>query len=246
MNYEMTIISAFALFGVISYVLGSINFAIITTKAFTGNDVRTSGSGNAGMTNVMRTAGFLPGVITFAGDFLKAIAAVALGKFAIVPYITLLTDAAKDDPFLVAAPLLCGAINGFFCLLGHMFPIFFGFKGGKGIVTAAGMMLILDWRIFLIEVGIFLILFLCSRIISLGSLAAAFCYPLVMYADLTWFAPAGTVNAAALTYGSTGSLSLPVLMTLITAFTALLVVVKHKDNLIRLCRREEPKLILKK
>ena len=90
MPYELTVFLCFVFFAVVSYLLGSINFAIITTKLFTGNDVRDSGSGNAGMTNVMRTAGFLPGVITFAGDFLKAIAACALGKYALTPLITAL------------------------------------------------------------------------------------------------------------------------------------------------------------
>ncbi len=250
MPYEVTVFLCFALFAVVSYLLGSINFAIITTKLFTGNDVRASGSGNAGMTNVMRTAGFLPGVITFVGDFLKAIAACALGKYALTPLITaLVPDIATTEIGLFSitpiTPFIGGSIAGLFCILGHMFPVFFGFRGGKGIVTAAGTMIILDPRIFAIEVAIFLIVFLCSRIISLGSITAAVCYPIVSYLCFEVLSPVGALNVAACTMENP-----PAPVGLVVAagalIAAIVVIFKHKGNIIRLKNHEEAKLTLKK
>ena len=234
----------------VSYLLGSINFAIITTKWFTGNDVRASGSGNAGMTNVMRTAGFLPGIITFAGDFLKAITACALGKYALTPLITALVPeiATKEIGLFSITPItpfIGGSIAGLFCILGHIFPVFFGFRGGKGIVTAAGTMIILDPRIFAIEITIFLILFLCTRIISFGSIIAAGCYPIVSYICFELFEPLGSLNAAACTMENPPA-PIGLVVSLGALIAAVVVIVKHKGNIVRLVHGEEAKLTLKK
>jgi len=237
------IIVLFFAFCIIGYLCGSVNFAIITTKAFTGNDVRASGSGNAGMTNVMRTAGFLPGVITFAGDFIKALVAVALGKY-LLPYLAKIWITDLSAEALAILPIYGALFAGFFCLLGHMFPLFFGFRGGKGIVTAAGTMLVLDWRIFLIELGIFAILFLITRIISVGSLVAALCYPLTAWICFCVFAPTEAANALAI--HADFSFSVNLFVPIATGCAALLVIYKHKDNLRRLFKGEEKKLKLKK
>ena len=118
-----------------SYLLGSVNVSIIISKKFFGEDIREFGSGNAGMTNVMRTYGKKMAALTFGGDFLKAVVASLIGRFFL--------------GFFVAY------LAGFFCFLGHIFPCFYKFKGGKGIVTAAAMVLMTDWRIFLILVAVF-------------------------------------------------------------------------------------------
>lgn len=235
----------FALFCFVAYLCGSVSFAIITTKAFTGGDVRESGSGNAGMTNVMRTAGFLPGVITFFGDFIKAIAAVSLGKY-ILPAIAQETCLNLTDETLAVLPIYGALLTGFFCLLGHMFPLFFGFRGGKGIVTAAGTMLVLDWRIFLMEIGVFLILFLITRIISVGSLSAALAYPLTAWLCFGVFPPADSINGVAIFMEGSPALSMPLIVPLAAACTSILVMIKHKDNIRRLFKGEEKKLTLKK
>ncbi len=250
MPYEVTVILCFVLFALISYLLGSINFAIITTKRFTGKDVRDSGSGNAGMTNVMRTAGFLPGVITFVGDFLKAVVACALGKYALTPLITALVPAVAttETGFFSVTPLtpiLGSSIAGMFCILGHIFPVFYGFRGGKGIVTAAGTMVILDPRIFALEVAVFAIVFLCSRIISLGSISAAVAYPFVSYLCLEVFSPIGKLNTAACNMANP-PLSAGMIASLGALVVAVGVILKHKGNIIRLIHREEAKLTLKK
>ncbi len=249
MPYQLTVCLCFLLFAVVSYLLGSINFAIITTKLFTGNDVRDSGSGNAGMTNVMRTAGFLPGVITFAGDFLKAVVACALGKYALAPLISaLIPQGVSQTGFFSVSPLtpfIGGAIATMCCILGHIFPIFFGFRGGKGIVTAAGTMVILDPRIFAMEIVIFLIVFLCFRIISLGSLTAAVCYPVVSYLCFDVFPPLGRLNTAACTLENP---SIPVWVIVASGalVVSIVVIIKHKGNIVRLIHGEEAKLTLKK
>ena len=232
----------FVVFCLVAYLCGSVNFAIITTKAFTGKDVRASGSGNAGMTNVMRTAGFLPGIITFAGDFLKAVVAVVLGKY-LFPYLVELWVPATTDT-LAMLPLYGALLTGFFCLLGHMFPLFYGFRGGKGIVTAAGTMLIIDWRLLLLELAVFAVLFLFTRIISVGSLAAAVCYPLTSWLCFVVFAPADGKNALAV--AANAPVKAEVLVPTAAALIAALVMFKHKDNIKRLIKGEEKKLTLKK
>jgi glycerol-3-phosphate acyltransferase PlsY len=231
------------IFCLVAYLCGSVNFAILTTKAFTGDDVRNSGSGNAGMTNVMRTAGFLPGIITFGGDFIKALVAVALGKY-LLPYIANLyvTDLTADT--LAVLPVYGALLTGFFCLLGHVFPLFFGFRGGKGIVTAAGTMLIIDWRLFLLEVAVFATLFLITRIISVASLTAAVTYPLTAWLCFGVFSPVDNTNAPA--YTANTPLPMAVFVPIAAACIAALVIYKHKDNIKRLLNGEEKKLTLKK
>lgn len=253
MPYRLVILLFFIAFSLVSYLLGSINFAILITRAFTGKDVRTAGSGNAGMTNVMRTAGFWPGVLTFLGDFLKAIAAVSLGKYVLTDLLVSLAPetvvAASGQVFDYAAavaPIYGATICGFFCLLGHMFPIFFGFRGGKGIVTAVGTMLILDWRIFLIIVAIFAVVFLCTRIISLSSIIAAICYPAVVYFCFSLLPSSDPINQAALSAYQPLVIPLHWFLTLAAACFSLIVLIKHKENMIRLRKGEEKRFSLKK
>ena len=113
---------------VIAYFFGSINFAVIFANAFLKKDVRELGSGNAGTTNVMRTAGFLPGALTFVCDALKGFAACFTGKM-------LFIHAYPDTIPWIYVAYMCGVA----CMLGHIFPIFFGFKGGKGVATSVGI-----------------------------------------------------------------------------------------------------------
>ncbi len=147
-----------------SYLLGSINVSIIISKKFYGEDIREYGSGNAGMTNVMRTYGKKMAALTFAGDFLKAVIASLVGRL-----------------FL---GFFGAYLAGFFCFVGHIFPCFYKFKGGKGIVTAAAMVLMTDWRIFLILVAVFVLIVALTKYISLGSVVALALYPFVL--DRMW------------------------------------------------------------
>lgn len=140
------------------YLLGSISFAVIFSKLFARKDVRDSGSGNAGMTNVLRTVGKLPAVLTLIGDLSKAVAAIYLAKW-------LFSSLTFQE-----AERIGMYIGGIFVLLGHIFPLFFGFRGGKGVLTCAGVFLVLDWQLCLVCIAIFIIIALSTGYVSLGSI----------------------------------------------------------------------------
>jgi len=143
----------------VGYLLGCANGAILTSKIFYRDDVRNHGSGNAGLTNFYRTYGAKLVLCVIAVDMLKAVIAVELG-----------------------GAILGGALGkyfmGFFCMLGHMFPAPYHFKGGKGILSSGTLLLCLDWRIALAGWGAFLILVILTRYVSLGSVAAAASLPI--------------------------------------------------------------------
>lgn len=142
----------------VSYLLGSISFAVIFSKIFAKKDVRESGSGNAGMTNVLRTIGKLPAVLTLVCDLLKAVAAIFLSRwiFSSLPFQEMTNVGAY--------------IGGIAVVIGHIYPIFFNFKGGKGVLTCAGVFLVLDWKLCLVSIAIFLIITLTTGYVSLGSI----------------------------------------------------------------------------
>ena len=118
---------------VIGYLVGSVSFSIIFTRLFDKKDIRTMGSGNAGFTNVLRSVGKLPSILTFIFDFAKGLLAVYLG---------MLIFQASGAPFIVKQ---CGIyLAGVACILGHVFPLYFHFKGGKGVLTSAALILIID------------------------------------------------------------------------------------------------------
>lgn len=148
------------------YLLGSLNFALIVSFVGYRKDIRNYGSGNAGMTNVLRTFGKVPALITLIGDLSKGVIAILIGRLLIG-----LIGGAPDFPF-------GDEIVGLCALLGHMFPIYYGFKGGKGILVSAGIILTIDPIVFLIIFAVFLLFFVCTRIVSLGSIAATVAYPI--------------------------------------------------------------------
>jgi glycerol-3-phosphate acyltransferase PlsY len=188
-------------FGVPAYFIGNINPAIIIGKLY-GVDVRSEGSGNAGTTNALRTIGKKAGALTFVIDVLKGW----------VPLLAIEYIWGIDGG--PAFAFLCGI----FIILGHMYPIVFGFKGGKGVATTFGVLLFADWRLALILIGIVLALAAATRIVSLSVLVAcAAAIPLAYFM-------AGTNYC------------------IIIAIIVALVVFKHRANIGRLIRREEPKL----
>ena len=166
----VTAVAAFALpalVAVLSYLLGCINGAIATSHIFYHDDVRRHGSGNAGLTNFYRNYGARCAPMVIAFDMLKAVGAVLLGNY-FLGY--LLGWGAAGKYF--------GAL---FCVIGHMFPVFYGFKGGKGILCSGTLLLLLDWRIALVGWGVFAALWLTTRYVSLGSVAAAASFPFMTY-----------------------------------------------------------------
>lgn len=197
-----------------AYLLGSVSFSVIVTKRFAGMDVRTHGSGNAGATNVLRTAGKFPALLAFIGDFLKCVAAILIAM--------VLANAGGLDGELRECLKYVAGIS---CMAGHIFPIYFGFKGGKGVTTAAAIMLLLDWRCFLIAITIFAVLVAATRYVSFGSVCAAASLPLTtlgfQLAEHQQYAVVNTI--------------------LVSCITGI-IVVKHRANIVRLANGTETKL----
>lgn len=201
----------------VGYCLGSINFAIIVTRLFGKGDIRQYGSGNAGMTNVLRTVGKSAAALTLLGDFSKGILSVLL--------LRLLFWGIADASTAVWHEYLVA----YAALLGHVFPVFYGFRGGKGILVSAGSMLILSPRSLLICLAGFLIVTLITRYISAGSITAAILYP---FANLFVFrTEIGQLNWTLML------LAIPI---------SLLVIYLHRENIRRLANGTERKVSLKK
>lgn len=210
---------------VVGYLLGSINTAIIVTHFFKQKeDIRNYGSGNAGMTNVLRSVGKLPALLTFIGDFLKSVASVLLGQLIMYLIVYVLLEGESRSIMQVGK-----YIAGVFCVLGHIYPLYYRFKGGKAVVSAAAMILLLDWRVFLLIITTFLILFIWKRIISLASVTCAATYPIYTFI-ITFFCDYRTGLC------TTGYL---LFVTGVSLFIGLLVLIKHRANIGRLLRGEE-------
>lgn len=182
-----------------AYLIGSADSAVIITKYFLHKDVRQFGSGNAGTANVARVFGPGLGAVTLAGDVLKTIAAMWMGLA------------------LLSVNGMCAAAAA--CTLGHCFPVFFGFRGGKGVAVAAGIALMLDWRVAFILLAIYIVTAALGRIASMASLAATGMMPFVM---LIWG-------------------GFPTVEIILAFFTALLVWTMHRQNIKRLLHGEEGK-----
>lgn len=222
---------ALLLAALVAYVLGSVNFAIIITRFFSGNDIRSFGSGNAGATNVLRSQGKLPAALTFVGDLLKSMLSVYLGGL-LLQNVQLLPAAADEMELLMYDPQNLGLVGaylaGVFCILGHMYPVFFGFRGGKGVMTTFGMTLLLDWRTALIMLGIFILVVLITRMVSLGSMIAGIFMPFLTYGMRVWV------------YGQ--SWETAAFCAAVAVLIAVIVIIKHRENIKRILNGTESKL----
>lgn len=159
---------------IISYLIGSINPSIIISKLLKKEDIRTQGSGNAGTTNTLRVLGKGPAIIVLLIDVLKAVVAVFLGRWIGTwgSYTQEIMDQLHDYAIMASA---LGAI------LGHNFPIYYGFKGGKGVATSLGVLLVVEWKIGLVCLVFAVVLMALTRMVSLGSIAAAILYPVLVF-----------------------------------------------------------------
>jgi glycerol-3-phosphate acyltransferase PlsY len=191
------------------YLLGSIPFGILLTRLFGGGDIRAAGSGNIGATNVTRVAGPIPGVLTLLLDGAKGAAAIWLAAHFSNYNATWMTA------------------TGFAALVGHCFPVWLKFRGGKGEATAAGVFLALCWPAALGAIAIFLLVVIFFRFVSLGSIAAAASMPLLIY--LLW-APHFSPHLAP-----------PPSVTICAFASAMLIIYKHDGNIQRLVEGREPK-----
>ncbi|MBR4721265.1 MAG: glycerol-3-phosphate 1-O-acyltransferase PlsY [Clostridia bacterium] len=224
-----TVITVFV--ALTAYFIGSINTSVILSKSFYGEDVRDSGSGNAGATNMLRTYGVGVAVLTLICDILKGALIVLLANWLDI----LFTAYFKGYPLSDFENMyLFGNLKyiaGIFVVLGHDFPLWFGFRGGKGVSTSLGVILALNWKIGLIVLIIALLIMIFSRYVSLGSVTAAIVYPFIV-----------------LTYIFAGEEKLSEnAVYLIMAFSlAFLLIIKHHANIKRLKDGTENKLFAKK
>lgn len=209
---------------IISYLLGSLNFGIIISKSLNKDDVRSHGSGNAGSTNMLRNYGKKHAVMTIIGDMLKVAIAIFI-SFVIVRKIGNISLSENSGALILGidARMFTKSFSGLFCVLGHIFPCFFGFKGGKGVATAGGMVFMIDWRIALILLAIFAIIVLITKYVSLGSIAMAVFYPVFIFVFYK---------------------SLP--LTLLSLIFTLIVVLAHRENIKKLINHTESKIGSKK
>lgn len=188
----------------LGYLLGSVSVAVVLTKLLYGGDVREQGSGNAGATNVARVFGFSAGLWTLLGDVCKTLLSMWLGKL-------LLGD-------------LGTALAALGCILGHCWPLYFGFRGGKAVSVGAAIALFLDWRLILLLVAVFFAVFLLFKRVSLSSIACAVSYPvwMLILRGFAWFE------------------------ILLSFVIMVLVIFKHRDNIRRLMNGTEPKFKVEK
>ncbi len=193
---------------IVAYLLGSVNSSILISKAVSGKDIRESGSGNAGATNMLRTMGKKYAVLTLIIDIFKGVLAVLFAMFSV-----------KSGGFE-----WCIYPAGLAVCLGHCYPVFFGFKGGKGVATGLGVLLMWDWQTALIVLAAALVIMALTRYVSLGSVTAA-----VLFAVIETVKLRGNIPA----------------MICVIAVAALLVW-KHRGNIVRLAKGEENKLGAKK
>lgn len=183
----------------LTYLVGSLNFSIIISKRYHNDDIRNYGSGNAGTTNMLRTYGRRAAVLTLTGDALKAIVSTLFGY-------TLLG--------------FTGAyVAGFFCILGHCFPIWYKFKGGKGIVTVAFMILMLDPIVFAILFFIFFALVFATKMVSFGSVICVMLFPILLE-----------------------RIEGPGIPIIFAMLITLLVVFMHRENIMRIFHGQESKV----
>ncbi len=200
----------FIIYILVGYALGSINSAIIVGKIF-GIDVRTKGSGNAGLTNAHRVLGNKAALFVLVGDILKGVVVILLAPifkgFAV--YSPLL------DYFTVAA--------GAAAVLGHNWPVYFKFKGGKGVLTTLTVILMLDYRVALVALGIFIVVVAVFRYVALGSIMAAVSVPV-----------------SALAFGH------DYIFILFMIFLAGLIIFRHRANIVRIVHGNEFKFNFKK
>lgn len=156
----------YIIIAIVAYLIGSINFSVIISKKMAGFDVREKGSGNAGSTNVLRTVGKKAAILTLICDILKGVIPILIIKLI-----------SNIWPELNGSLLV--QLAGIFVVLGHTFPVFFKFKGGKGVATSLGVLLTTNWQIGLICLVFALVLIILTQMVSIGSITAAILYPVL-------------------------------------------------------------------
>ncbi len=201
---------------IVAYLIGSVNFSVIFSKKFAGFDVREKGSGNAGSTNMLRSVGKGAAALTLLCDILKGVVAILIAI-------------AIGSIFNVSDKALLVQIAGVAVVIGHTFPIFFGFKGGKGVATSLGILLMTNWQIGLICLVFALVLIILTQMVSLGSCAAAILFPV-----LTLF-----IKQHFIVEDGSGYFIYSIIL-------AIIVLYNHRENIKRMLNGTENRISLKK
>lgn len=208
--------AAYIIVALVAYLIGSVSFSVIISKKMAGFDVREKGSGNAGATNMLRSVGTKAAVLTLLCDALKGVVAII---FAIIVG----AIAKNSDKALLVQ------ISGILVVIGHTFPVFFNFKGGKGVATSLGVLLMTNWKIGLICLVFALVLMALTRMVSMGSVGAAVLFPvLVLFINTNYTISDGS---SYFVYS--------IILALIVAFN-------HRSNIQRILNGTENKISFKK
>ncbi|NLL37964.1 MAG: glycerol-3-phosphate 1-O-acyltransferase PlsY [Clostridiales bacterium] len=203
------LIFSLAVTAVVSYFLGAINGAIIMSKLYYKKDIRDYGSGNAGLTNAYRVFGKKSVALVLLIDIAKAAISVLLGWLLLGR---------------LGHPFIGKLFAGFFVILGHVFPVYYGFKGGKGVLCSGILALMLDWRIGLLCWAVFIVILLITRYVSLGAIVSALAFPIsIGLFGGGWY-----------------------LEVVLSSMCAAILIVKHYQNIGRLIRGKERKFTIKK
>lgn len=213
-------IVTYVIMAIIAYLIGSVNFSVIFSKKMAGFDIREKGSGNAGSTNMLRSVGKRAAALTLVCDVLKGVVSIAI---AII--VGNMVEGVNKELLIQVA--------GIAVVVGHTFPIFFQFKGGKGVATSLGVIIMSNWQIGLICLVFALVLMILTKIVSLGSVSAAVLFPV-----LTLFI---NDNYTVLTEGKRGSVYF-----IYSVILAVIVLYNHRSNIKRILSGTENKLNLKK
>ena len=221
-QFDVTMIKLFIILIVLykfflAYLIGGINWAIIFSKILYGKDIRNYGSKNAGMSNMLRVFGKKAAILTFIGDFAKGLIAIKVclrSEF---------FNLDRDNFLLVDCYVIL-----FFAVLGHIFPIAYGFRGGKGVLVAASSILATDLKIFMLVLLVFLIVFLLTKTISISSICAAEFFPIIVLVHYAL---------------ERKNLKVIVFCFIISTMISLIIILKHKSNINRILIGEEQPIL---
>ncbi len=198
-------VTAVAITVVVSYLLGCCNTSIVISKYLLKDDVRNHGSGNAGLTNFFRVFGKKKILYVILADVLKTVGSVLIGAFIL--------------GYFCGQPVIGKLLGGLFCMVGHMYPVMFDLKGGKGVLAGGTMAIFMGWKVALIVWGLFFLCLLLTRFVSLGSLSAAVAFPFAVgFVYQNW------------------------IYTILALVVGGLIIWRHKENILRLVHGQESKL----
>ena len=220
----------FLLVAVVSYLLGSFNSAIVVTKFFFFfEDIRSLGSGNAGFTNVLRTVGIFPAILTFAGDVIKSIVALIFSNIAVRAIFFRMEEqfGNVNKDFVSFIFSVTSLVCGIFLILGHVYPCFFQFKGGKAVTCLLPITFFFDFRVSLLAVGVFLLTLFFSRIMSLSSIVGTLSLPFFNFF-------LGLMEKKDFKYIA--------ITTILLLLIAMLIIYKHSGNIERIKNHTECKI----